>query len=66
MRGIEWRDLIVSAVERKDESMLNSLAAHLAGCEEANRLLRANGCGTTGTAIVDAVRVALRCGKEGK
>jgi hypothetical protein len=56
MKGIEWRDLIVSAVKREDESMLNSLAAHLAGCEEANRILRNKGYGKTGTAIEDAAR----------
>lgn len=56
MKGIEWRDLIVSAVNREDESMLNSLAAHLAGCEEANRLLRAKGYGKSGQLIEDAAR----------
>lgn len=59
MKGIEWRDLIVNAVNRKDESMLNSLAAHLAGCEEANRLLRAKGYGKSGQAIEDVARAVL-------
>lgn len=65
MRPHEWQDLLVNAVNHKDEAMLASLAAHLAGCEEANRILRAKGYGKSGQAIEDAVKaVPLKCGQS--
>lgn len=56
MKLIEWRDLIAAAVERQDNALLNSLAAHLSDCEEANRILRAKGYAISGQSIVDAAR----------
>ena len=51
-----WLNLIVSAVNNPDPDQLNSLANHMAACEEANSILRSKGYGASGQAINDVVR----------
>lgn len=48
--------MIVGAVGNPDEAQLDSLAHHMAACEEANSILRHKGYGTAGQSIKDVVR----------
>lgn len=48
--------MIVGAVSNPDEAQLDSLANHMAACEEANAILRHKGYGASGQAINDVVR----------
>jgi hypothetical protein len=56
MRIHEWITLIHRATEAKDGRLINSLALHLAECEQANAILHAKGYGQSGTSIVDVAR----------
>ena len=56
MNKHEWRNLIVSAANNPDDTQLDSLAQHMAACEEANGILRHKGWGKSGQAINDVVR----------
>ena len=56
MNAYEWERLIVAAANNPDKAQLESLAAHLAACEEANGILRHKGYGQSGQAINDVVR----------
>lgn len=48
--------MIIGAVNNPDEDQINSLAQHMAACEEANSILRSKGYGASGQAINDVVR----------
>ena len=52
----QWKAMIVGAANNPDEDQLDSLAHHMAACEEANGILRHKGWGKAGQAINDVVR----------
>lgn len=56
MNAHQWKAMIIGAVNNPDEAQLDSLASHLAACEEANGILRHKGYGQSGQAINDVVR----------
>lgn len=56
MNAYEWESLIVAAATNPDKAQLESLATHLAECEEAKTILRNKGWGKSGQAINDVVR----------
>ena len=56
MTQYEWQNLIVAAASNPDTAQLESLALHLADCEEAKTILRNKGYGTAGQSIVVMVR----------
>lgn len=51
MKQHEWRCLIVRAATSTDTDLLDSLALHLAECEEAGTILQALGYGVPGLSI---------------
>ena len=52
----QWKAMIIGAANNPDEDQLDSLANHMAACEEANGILRHLGYGKPGQAIDDVVR----------
>lgn len=56
MTNDQWKAMIIGAVNCTDEAQLDSLANHMAACEEANSILRSKGYGASGQAINDVVR----------
>ena len=48
--------MIVGAVNNPDDAQLDSLAHHMAACEEANSILRNLGYGKAGQSIKDVAR----------
>lgn len=56
MNTQQWKAMIIGAVNNPDEDQINSLAQHMAACEEANSILRSKGYGASGQAINDVVR----------
>ena len=51
MRLHHYRDMIIRAVADKDGDMLNRIVGALVDAEDAKRILRAKGYGTTGLSI---------------
>ncbi|HEX8615653.1 MAG TPA: hypothetical protein VF800_30595 [Telluria sp.] len=65
MKQHHWHDLIVRAVEAKDETTINSLAQHLAECEQAKQILQAKGYGAQGQGVAAvAAQVPHMMGRE--
>ena len=56
MNAHQWKAMIVGAANSPDPDQLDSLAAHMAACEEANSILRHKGWGKSGQSINDVVR----------
>lgn len=52
----QWKAMIIGAANSQDHDQLDSLAHHMAACEEANTILRSKGWGKSGQAINDVVR----------
>ncbi|MCG2586509.1 hypothetical protein [Massilia sp. TS11] len=59
-----YRDLIVRAVENRDDDMLDSIANHLADCEEGKTILRAKGYGLHGMAVAALARQVPASGQQ--
>ena len=57
MTADQWKATIIGAVNNPDGDQLESLARHLAECEDAKTYLRHKGYGITGQSIKDAVRL---------
>lgn len=53
----QWRNIIVRAVEDPSSGLLDSLAQHVAECEEAKTILRHKGYGITGQSVLVTVRL---------
>lgn len=56
MNNQQWKAMIIGAANSQDHDQLDSLANHMAACEEANTILRAKGWGKAGQSINDVVR----------
>lgn len=48
MNNRYYIDMVVRAVEAKDKAILNAIADQLSDCEDAKRILRMKGYGTSG------------------
>jgi hypothetical protein len=57
MHAGHYRDLIVKAVMDENDELLDSIAAHLAACEQAKQILCAKGYGGAGLPIDGAARL---------
>lgn len=53
----QWRNIIVRAVEDPTSGLLDSLAQHVAECEEAKSILRHKGYGVTGHSMLVVARL---------